>query len=498
MHTTARLLLAAGLAAPFLPSTAAATPSVPTPIVRGETAIDFERAARAFLESRGVRDAAPTALKLEDVVAKHFVRARLGAFEVLFPKNGLAQRGNDFKEACQALFDAHARWLDWLKPAGRDQKALRDDLAAASAWVKGWKAPALGKLATQDGADLEALLGANEAQKAALERLAKAMQHGEALGPARETAQKLVLYLLPTRRDFLEFLALIGWLQPDQRANYWLDAAADWSQAHYNDDQIIALEYSVPNRPPGVYDQGMGMAKDDPTVMQQQVVQLALNEFFDTQYQGRVPGAFVQGLSMNLVIEQFGEISTRIDGDLRARVTGKREVFVRGGAKDGGLLSKNSAETRWRAERGKDHWFKLLRQTQKEGEDLDKTARNKAVLFSVRSDDGGKRELVKAPFLGAAAAAGKAPPEAFQGDFAEFLRAYKSAFIAWLQTKSAAGEKVSRETFAKLLSKLADPNLSGDFEAVFAEFYDKQPLSNAECDKDCLEGEFLLWLQRQK
>ncbi|MBK7876580.1 MAG: hypothetical protein IPJ77_12665 [Planctomycetes bacterium] len=493
-------LLALSLAAalPAQASPVLATPATPSVAPRGETQIDFEKAARNFLAARGVRDPAPDGLELEPLVEKHFVRARLGAFEVVFPNSGLAQRSEDLKLAAQALLEAHGRWFDWLKPAGRDQKAHREDLATLLAWVKSWKTPALTKLAAQDGGDLGKLLGASDAVKAALERFEAAMQRGEAIGAARETPQRLRLYLLPTRRDFVEFMAVIGWLQPDQRANYWLDAAADWSQAHYNSDQIIALEYSVPNRPAGVYDQGMGMGKDDPTLLQQQVVQLALNELFDTLYQGRVPGAFVQGLSMNLVIDQFGEINTRIDGDLRARVTGKREVFVPGGNKDGGLLTKNSADTRWRAERGKDHWFKLLRQSQKEGEELDRAAKNRAALFAVRSDDGGKRELVRAPFLGSAAVATKVPPEAFAGDFAEFLRAYKSAFIHWLQSKALNSEKPSREAFARLIAKLGDSGASGDFESVFAELYSKQPLSNAECDKDCLEGEFLLWLQRQK
>lgn len=496
MHSLRSLVLAAVLSA--APSFASSM-VFPAPVeARGETLIDFERAARAFLESRGVRDAKPEALTLDLVVEQHCVRARLGAFEAVFPKNALEKRSEDLKSCALGLLDAQAEWLDWLKPAGGDQKALREDLAAVQAWVKGWKAPALAKLAAGEGGDLVALLAANDAVRAAVERLEHAQQRGAALAAPRETPQRLRLYLMPTRRDFVEFLALLGWLQADQRANYWLDAAGDWSQAHDNDDQIVALEYSVPNRPPGQYEQGTSLSKDDPTLMQQQVVQLALNELFDSQYQGRVPGAFVQGLSMNLVIDQFGEINTRIDGDLRARVTGKREAFVPGGNKDGGFLSKNSAETRWRTERGKDHWIHLLRTTQKEAEEQDRGAKNKWALFAVHSDDGGKRHVVRGPFLGSAAAATAPPPAEFAGDFAEFLRAYKSAFIHWLQTRATGNEKSSREAFAKLLGRLGDPNLAGDFEAVFAELYEKKPLSNAECDKDALEGQFLLWLQKQK
>jgi hypothetical protein len=48
------------------------------------------------------------------------------------------------------------------------------------------------------------------------------------------------------------------------------------------------------------------------------------------------------------------------------------------------------------------------------------------------------------------------------------------------------------------MTALGDPTLGADFEAVFAAQYAKKPLSNAACDKDCLEGQFLLWLQKQK
>ena len=494
MHRIRTTFLACALAL----AASTPTPSLAAPGAREEARIDFDRAARAFLESRGVRDPKPDATTLDAVIEQHFVRARLGAFDVLLPKDGLEKHAESAKSCAQALLEAQSQWLEWLEPAKRDTKALRADLAHVAAWVKGWKTPMLAKLASGAGGDLGSLLGASESHAAAIERLSKAQKHGEALGPARETPIAARIFLMPTRRDFVEFLALLGWLDPSQRPHYWLDAAADWSQAHFNADQIVALEYGVPNRPAGKYDQGMGLATDDPTVMQQQVVQLALNELFDALYEGRAPGAFVQGLSMNVVIDQFGEIGTRIDGDLRARVTGKREAFVPGGNKDGGFLSKNSADTRWRVERGKDHWMALLRSTQKEGEEQDRGARNRWTMFAVHSDDGGKRHLVRAPFLGAAAAATTAPPADFAGDFAELLRAYKSAFIHWLQTRAAGGEKPSREAFAKLLVKLADPKLAGEFESVFAELYGGKALSNAECDKECLEGQFLLWLQKQK
>lgn len=460
-------------------------------------AIDFEKAAKHFATEHGLAADAPGKYAYADVLAQVFVHARLGVFDVYVPRAALEKRGGEFKTIAQALLTAQGGVLDWLKPAGKDQKPLRDDLALVSAWVKSWKEPALAKLGTGKSADLVELLPPNDAQRAALGRVAQQMQHAEPFGVPRTAPLDVRLVLLPSRVDFVEFLALLGWMEEKERANYWIDAAADWSQSFYAADQLISLEYAQPNHAPGNYQEGMPLGEDAGGVMQQQVVQLALNSFFDAIYEARVPAAFLQGLSMNLVIDLFGEINTRVDGDLRARTAEKREVFVAGGAKDGGTLQKNSAETRWRQQRGKDHWISLLRAAQKEADEIEKTTKLRHAALSVRSDDGGKKHVVHAPFLGSEAQA-TPPPAAFLGDFAEFLRAYKSAFIFWLQTKASNTDKVSREAFARVLSKLADPNLQGDLSAVFAEFYDKKPLSGATADKENLEGSFLLWLQRQK
>lgn len=469
------------------------------------TQINFENAAKAFFESRGVKDAKPEALGLDLVLQKHFVHVQIGAFDAYCPRSGLEKSGDDLKSAAAALVDAQVRWMDWIKPAGKDQKAARDDFKLVDNWIRGWKGAGLAQVARKEGEDLAAILSTPDATKAALTRLAQTMQRGELVGPPREQGQLVRLYLMPTRKDFVEFMAVIGWLQPDQRSNYWIDSAADWMQAFYNSDQIIALEYATASRTPGRYDESLTLEKEDGGTMQQQIVQLAMNSFFAVQYESRVPAAFCQGLSMNLVIDLFGEINTRVDGDVRSRSAPAREVFVAGGQSEGGQLAKNSAETRWRRERGKDHWFHLLHVAQQEGADLEKTAAKKVGALSIRSDDGGKQFAVHAPFLGAkggsnggADAAPAAPPAEFQGDFAELLRAYKSGFTYWLQTKSLAGERQSRDAFAKMLTKLADPNLAGGFESVFTECYDKKPLSSATIDKDSLEGQFLLWLQKQK
>lgn len=456
--------------------------------------LPYEQIAKNYATSAGITGTDPATIRYEDVLAKSFVQLKLGAFDLRFPRADIDKRVEDVKASAMALLVAQEQWLDWLAPAGGDQKQMRDDLKILTNWVKGWKGPTLAKAKEHADSDLAKIINAPEATQLASQRLFDALARGAALGPAKEQAQPVRLIVAPTRKEFTEFIYFFGWITPDQRGLFWLDNAPDWTSAYLLNDQLIALEYAAANRKPTDYSLGTKMDE----VLPQQVVQLAMNALFSAYYGERVTAPFIGGLSMNLVIDAYGEVRTRIDGDTRSKVTGKREVFVAGGASEGGFLGKNSAETKWRENGGKDHFLQVLRSTQEEGVKIAKEEKNKAAVFSIRSDDGGQKWAAVAPFLGSASADTKPPPKEFVGDFAEFYRAYKSAFIYWLQTKSQAGEKVSREKFATLLKKLADPNMTGDFEAVFKEVYDGAPLSGPGADKDTLEGKFLIWLGKQR
>ena len=458
--------------------------------------IPFEKIVKDYLAAQGLDQAAPEQVSVENLLSKRYVHARLGLFEVYFPAAALDKRAEDLKECAVALLDAQGKWLDWLKPSGPDPKAVRDDLKAVTAWAKNLRVPVLQKARDAGGKELTAIAAAPDGAVEAGKRLAEALGKGVALGPAREEPVKVRLLLAPTRKHFVELACLVGWLWPEQRQAYWTPGMPDWSQCFIDDLQVIALEYPVYGRPADEWVKGVGMNEDDPNLMQQQVVQLAMNSLFERHYADRVPTLFVQGLSMNLVIDQFGQIGTRVDGDMRSRLASAREVFVPGVASDGSL-PKNSAESRWREDKGRDRFMRVLHLAQREGEGLDKKQKNKAAAFAVRSDKGGDLAPVSAPFLGSAAAALELPAQEFQGDFAEMMRGYKCAFIWWLQGKAAGAEKASREKFASLLIRLSDPRLEGGFEALFGEVYDKTPLSGPEADKETLEGRFLIWLSHQ-
>ncbi|MCY2961498.1 MAG: hypothetical protein NTY35_15150 [Planctomycetota bacterium] len=468
----------------------------PTLVAGEQPKLDHQKIGKDFATRLAIDTSRPEDITLEGVFAKHYVHADLGAFHVQWPIAELPSRAKEFKECCEALVKCQETWLDWVQLKASEQKAVRADLALVLKWVQGWSVQVLAK--GKGGQDAFQMVPPQPTAAEAYKRFNDALQRLTPIGPGREQPAQVKLVFAPSRQDFAEFVYFAGWVLPDMRPALWLDNVPDWTQCFVKDMQVIGLQYSINGRPPQDYTSGTWMNERDPDVMQQQVTQLAMNALFLDHYKDRVPGAFVSGLSMNLVVDTYGVVNTRVDGDTRSKETAKREVFIPGGASDGGFLAKNSADTRWRENHGSDHFLPTLRTAQSEGGDEAKNDKNKAACFAVRNDAGGAKYVVRAPFLGSAAAETKPPPADFNGDWAEFLRAYKSGFIHWLQTVAGGNEKVSRERFATLLRKLADPNLTTDFEAVFQEVYQGAPLSNADVDKNCLEGQFLRWLPKSK
>jgi hypothetical protein len=460
----------------------------------GSRGVPFEKAAKDFMASHGLADKKPEEVEVESVLQSQFLHGRFGAFEILFPASALEKRAPDLKDCAAALLASQEKLLDWSKPLGKDQKALRADLKVVTDWVKSWRPAALASARDAGGKDVTAVLLAPEPVVAASGRLADVLGKGAALGVARDPVA-IRMILEPSRKDFVELACFVGATNEEDKATYWVDGIADWGSIWIQDVQVVALEYSVPNHQPGDYTSGMSMNEKDPTGMQQQVVQFSLLRYFHEVLGETTPVVFVGGLSMNLVIDQFGEISTRLDGDLRGKTTAATEIFIAGAVGDG-VLAKNSAETRWRENRGRDRFLHILHQAQKEGDGLDKAAKNRAAVFGVRTDSGGDLSPLHAPFFLGEAEEVRAADAKYQGDTAELQRAYKCAFVSWLQTKAGANDKTSKEKFAQLLAKIAEPE--GNFEAAFPAVYENAPLSDAEAGKDSLEGKFLLWLSKQK
>ncbi len=448
-----------------------------------------ERAAREFQTQAGFSDKPATQIDYEAVLQSQFLSVPLGLFEVRFPRADLERRSLELLRCSAALLDAQSLLLDWTKELGQDQKALREDLKLVRKSFGALKEGQLARLGPGDKLPLSA--AAAEAQA----RLADSLGKGAWLGVSRSNAQSIRLVLTPSRKRFVEFVSFAGWLDETNRGLFWVPGLWQWTSCYVRSDAVIALEYSAAGGTPDTYELGSAMNEQSPTTMEQQLVQLALNALFERFLGARTPAPLIQGLSMNLVIQQFGIVNTRVDGDTRGRQTQEREVFVRGGRSDGGELGKNFADSRWRELYGADHFLKILKQVQKEGADLEKRPSQKPLCFALRDDKGANPKAFVAPFYFPDAR--PEVPAAYAGDFDEFQRSYKSAFLHFLQTGAAGAGKKSAESFAHWLSELGAEGSEPDLLAITTKIYGV-PLSDAAASKDSLEGRFLQWLSKTR
>jgi hypothetical protein len=426
------------------------------------------------------------------------VRVPAGAFELEFPAAGFgdAEGVERLQRVTLALLDAQRRWVDWVEPTGEAAGELRAALDALREQADEWDGRQLARLAGESG-DLLELLGGGEELRAAVELTREELPR-LVPGAARSSRLPVRMLLLPDRELFVQFLCYAGWSRPELRGSFWVEGIETWTNSFIDDLQVYAMEYAAPG---GRWDEGMSMSHASETGLEEQMVQLAMGDLLERLYGGALPASFVGGVSTNLVIDLYGEVDTRVDGDLGGRTTSARETFVPGGQSYGGVLPKNRADSSWREHQGAGYFVGVLRASQKKGRKarrLDGTqSPNRDGTFVLEPVGGRERYAVGAPILGPAAGERSAPPSAFQGEYQEFLRAYRSAFLYWLQTEAAGKEDASRAAFAALLGELAGAASSDAMDAAFTRIYEA-PLSNEEADKDCLEGQFLRWLSKQR
>ena len=157
------------------------------------------------------------------------------------------------------------------------------------------------------------------------------------------------------------------------------------------------------------------------------------------------------------------------------------------------------ASSRWRTRKGAGFFVDQLIKSQKDGASKGTERWHKTGSFKLIGDDGVEAHIVHAPILGTQASS--PPPAEFNGDYLEFIRAYRAAFLHWLIEEGGGSKKKSRTNFAKLMRSISEPGeatLVEMFEAVY-----DVPLSAAagselfESKKQPLEGRFLNWLAKR-
>lgn len=473
---------------PAAATTLPATPQLP-----------FEEIAQRGLAAHGQELSSPEEFDLPAFFVRHYPTIDLGLYELAAPAHRLGDRrwAQTFADVATALLDAQTHWLTRADPAQSVSKEARADIAILRRWTSKWTPAEISRAAAGEERALLLALEPKEDVVQASARLRALMLGSLGLPGGRTLEQPIRLVLAPTRTDFVELLALVGFVKPDLRSIFWQPGVDEWLEFSVDERKIIALEYIANGREPGDYASSTPMDERTPTGIQQQVVQFALLRLVDVYYEGGMPPELGKGLVMNLVVDQFGEIRTRVDGDLSANQTQKREVFVRGGASEGGRLPQSVAETRWRMDGGKDRYLRILRQVQRSGRSLREGSSNELARFQLQSRDESQRTVVSAPIFGSAAANVAAPPDYVHGDFLEFMRAYQCGFVHWLQEHGAGAKKSSEQAFAQLLAALADPANTASVEEIFVAIYGA-PISDAECSPATLEGKFLRWLSTQR
>ncbi len=442
----------------------------------------------------------PAAASLDALLAERFFHARVGALELAVDATLVADKGvaQDLLTMAAAITRLQARFVEQVGGGGPEAKQALKDAEALGAWFTQQRGDALALASKGAAGDVWTTLAPRAAVAESAARFEAFMTSGAVVGAAQEGRSAEVLLLAPKRRHFHELLGLFGWLSPDLQGTYWHDGTVPWTNTYYNGVTAIALEYHSGDQARGAVFDGLQVNERNPTAMQQQVVQLAANSLLTHLYGDRVPAALVNAMAINLVIDLYGECATRVDGDLRQRRTEAREVFIPGGASEGGLLPTNFANSRFRGEEGKDRFVVALKGCQSAGGTQAKQERKKGkdVHFQLWDDSQAKRSVVTAPFLGSAAAEQPPLDSAYLADGAEFFRAYRTAFLYWLETQGGGSKKKSADAYSKLLQGLGSLDSAAELERLIGEVYGK-PLSSAEPGKDDLEGRFLAWLAKQ-
>ena len=452
----------------------------------------FEERAERWLERHGVAELTEPDVDL--ILDQGFARLRLGLFDVRIPAAALADDGwlPVLRGCARTLLDVQLEWVAWLPPEegqGVPPK-LKGHAKTLSAWLKGWKRKRFSDPEAVRGKDLLEVSGAKEKVRRASAFLADYMGAGGPLGPREDPFPAARVVLLPERADFVEFSALVGRLDPSQRPYLWLPGAALWTYFDFGDAVAVALEYATPDGERD-YSESISMTYKNAKAREEHVAQLATRALLDRVYGDRMEPMVAAGLANNLVIALFEEVDTRTDGDARGRTTSGRSVFIPGGNPGGGSLAAQVADSRWRELKGKDYFVGALRKAQKAGAKEASEKWQKVASFVLLDDSQSKAHVVHAPFLGPAAI--EPPPEDFGGDYAELLRAYRSAFLHWLQ-EEADGRR-SRASFGRLLRVMVAGE--GDLPAHFLETYGL-PLSAPGPElHESLEGSFLVWLAKQ-
>lgn len=466
---------------------------------------DLEGIAREYLASNQLEAEGLTFGALIDGPA--FVRVPLGGLDVRFPAASLEdeQCPDDLEEVSRALIALQHMWLEWS--TGEAEAELADDWKALDRWVRGWSSSKLRRVEPGRG-DLYEQLGARDEVLAAQERL-----HARVLAAQPESGMCGVgqLVLAPTRRHFVQLVAVGGLLEPANREVLWAPPSVGLGATWVGWTGLVAMEYPAEPLDPEQPFLGRSIREREQTELVQHVTDRTAALLMRKHFARHGTQFFEESLGMNLVIGVAGKNSLlsagwSLDWRRAGGSTKPYSRFVPGGNSSGGALPKRKAEAgpltmsatavgRYRKGGGEDFFVEVLRDGQKLGAKLVSKEhplhRDRTAHF-VLTHSGG-RTTISAPFLGDPAEGKPLPPHEFLDDYEDLFRAYRALFIYWLRHHGAGPEQDSVPRFAELLEALVERSPGEPAGPVYAEVYEV-PMSAPDRSEDSLEWRFLTWL----
>ncbi|MDE0896762.1 MAG: hypothetical protein OSB10_09280 [Planctomycetota bacterium] len=474
-------------------------------IAHAQAEVDFKRHADGFALDHGLTGLGELEVDFEDVIDKAYVHVNLGLFDVYHPIPDLDNTGvaRTFQEICSLLLEVQQNWLKQMQPSSGRLKTLEADIKTVGKWVQSWRTGKLADLDQDSDHDLFIAFKAKDKYVEAAARLRSSFLLGESLGLNRDLkdVHTAPLILCPTRREFVRLVCYAGLLFENERPKYWADNLHEWIEGRVMDMRVLALEYVDSKLDVGDIYGGIAMDAKRPDELAQHVVQRAFLSLLRNYYGDRFDPALAVGFAINFNIDIFGVDHGRLEGDPRGRSTPPREVFIPGGNPDGGFLPPLSAESPWRELEGEFRYVHKLAAAQESGNLAKQNRQERLQSFQLRNDSGTSTFVVSSPFLGTPAIKAPMPPSEFIGDYQEFFRAYRTAFMHWLRSEAGSSKKDSAKRFALLLAAVGEGGRNEDaptFEEIVPKIYDDVPLSDSEQKKECLEGRFLRWLQQQQ
>ncbi|TAJ13611.1 MAG: hypothetical protein EPO68_13135 [Planctomycetota bacterium] len=490
---------------PFQPSLAP-DPALASAVADGGK-LDFAAMSKSALAAYGLEKAKLSDLGFADVIRKRFFRVQLGAVTLHLPgkENENTDDAKDFLRCASALVKVQREWLRWTandkgeggaRSGGAGGESPDKDIETVLKWVESWSPNEIQRLDIAKEADLAKALAPNAAQLEALKRTNDFFATGGPLGVRRAGQAPAPLVVMPNRKGFCELIALAGYLDSDLQQYFWLDNLDLWTEGKVDDFRIISLKFAETNGKQGDYSDQIRMDEKDKTAVEQYAAERGALAVLNQAFGDSFPDVMASGLAMNLVIGALGMDNTRSEGDLRGKSVPPIEIFVPGGASEGGTLPAPNLESKWREKKGTDYFIPVLKQNMKSGREKSRNPKKKNLCVLIRGDDNKGSHVVEAPFLGVAAKATKPPPQIFMGDYLEFFRSYKVGFMHWLANESMPQPEEARKRFARIMAASAKAGSADQFEAICAKELGKKSFSSAEVGEDTVEGAFLRWLAK--